>query len=262
MSGLSTIALLLCLVIPTSAWIAYFRWKDRLRPEPLGLMIASYLFSGTLALLALWGNGILLSWVGVDPLNASGWRLMGACLFVVGPVEEFTKSLFFLLFLLHRKSFEEVMDGILYAGMCALGFATFENAYYALVLKKDALEIFFRAVAGPFAHIAFATLWGYGVAKWFLRSDHRIRWISLGFLTSFLLHGMYNYATLSAERPGMERYRLFAAALILVTAVWTIGKWKEENSRLAHALKTGRFTEFYQPSVGWFEQWKAKRKKL
>ena len=50
---------------------------------------------------------------------------------VARPVEESFKGMAVLLvYLIVRREFDSILDGIIYAGIVALGFAATENSYY------------------------------------------------------------------------------------------------------------------------------------
>jgi hypothetical protein len=82
---------------------------------------------------------------------------------VVAPVvEEFTKGLFLVgLLLFRRREFDGIVDGVVYAGIVAAGFAFSENILYlgrAVSEPESAgvlATLFVRGVASPFAHPLF-----------------------------------------------------------------------------------------------------------
>lgn len=113
---------------------------------------------------------------------------------VVAFWEELIKLLVLLLVLPWR-FFNEPIDGIVYAVMIAMGFATLENVAYMERFGDDTL--FIRAFTAIPAHLVFAVIQGYyvGKAKFLqepVRRGQRRRMIVHGFMIAFLMHGVYD----------------------------------------------------------------------
>jgi hypothetical protein len=124
------------------------------------------------------------------------------------------------VFLFFRREFDGVLDGIVYAGVVALGFAAVENVLYygrALATKGPALLLLvflLRGVLGPFSHAVFTSMIGIGCG--IARETHRkgLRFIMpvLGYLSAVTLHGLWN--TLAAVSGGLAGY------LAIYLVVW------------------------------------------
>jgi RsiW-degrading membrane proteinase PrsW (M82 family) len=108
----------------------------------------------------------------------------------VALVEELFKLLPVLVFVYRHREFNEPMDGIVYMVACALGFATVENALYAL--HGGGRLLLLRAFTSTLAHVGFSGLLGYklGVAKFRPRGGG---WLVLrAFAAVVALHGVYD----------------------------------------------------------------------
>jgi len=81
---------------------------------------------------------------------------------VVAPTEELLKLLAFLPALLTRRLINEPVDGLVYAGAAALGFASLENAVYAL--ERGADLIVMRAILAVPMHLLVSACWGLGLS--------------------------------------------------------------------------------------------------
>src|SRR4029079_12058155 len=83
-------------------------------------------------------------------------------------IEEGTKGLGVVLFMIFlRNEFDDILDGIVYAGVIALGFATVENVlYYGRTVSAGGggllFILFLRGVLSPFAHSLFTSMTGIG----------------------------------------------------------------------------------------------------
>lgn len=162
---LGTAALIVCAalaLVPLVICLVGIRWVDRWDPEP----------RGALAFAFLWGAGMsvavtLLLGPTVTALLSAG--LDGASPAVVGPVfqaplvEEAAKGLGLLILAISRRShFDGPVDGIVYAGTVAAGFAFTENVlYFGSALTDPAglgglVTVFvMRGLFSPFAHVMF-----------------------------------------------------------------------------------------------------------
>jgi len=91
---------------------------------------------------------------------------------VAPPVEESLKGLAVLLvFLLFRREFDSTLDGIVYAGITALGFAATENTYYIYNYGylEDGMEglfflVFVRVILVGWQHPFYTAFIGIGLA--------------------------------------------------------------------------------------------------
>jgi len=111
------------------SWVLY--WLDRFEKEPKALLGTVFLWG---ALVAAGVAFIVNTVFGLGLLRVTGSK--AAAMFATGslvapPVEETLKGLAVLLvFLVFRREFDSTLDGIIYAGITALGFAATENTFY------------------------------------------------------------------------------------------------------------------------------------
>ncbi len=99
-----------------------------------------------------------------------------------------------------RKEFDDILDGIVYAGVIALGFATVENVLYYgrgfLGGGFGGLIVLFivRGVMSPFAHVTFTAMTGIGCG--IARESHnmavRIIMPIVGYCFAVALHALWN----------------------------------------------------------------------
>lgn len=212
---MSAASIIAAVMFPALLWGAYHYYRDRRQPEPIThavLAIAAGAAGGLL------GQGLyrVLDWLGLwrdayalaqaDLVALFAYAVLG-----IGVIEETAKLIPFALLALTLKAFDERVDGIIYSGLVALGFAAFENVFY-LEFATPA-ENLARAFTGPLVHIVFASLWGYPIGLAVLA--RRMLWLPIltGITAAVVLHGVYDFCVLGL--PGWAR---FAAALIIVAA--------------------------------------------
>jgi RsiW-degrading membrane proteinase PrsW (M82 family) len=85
-------------------------------------------------------------------------------------LEEAIKFLLAFMMFYRSKDFNEPLDGLIYAGTVALGFATFENIFYVAGASAVSDEAFWkvaglRGLLSVPAHMLFSAFWGYAMAR-------------------------------------------------------------------------------------------------
>jgi len=222
-----TLGLVLCLAMPAAFWIGYLRYKDRGKPESWSLVLSTFL-AGMIAagLTYLFHNFLIRIGFDYNPWLMGGRQLFLYSIFVTGPIEEGAKAGFVVFFVLRCDHFDEASDGVLYASISALGFATLENLIY-WTHGAGLGDMTFRAIASPFGHMAFASIWGYGLAQWKMVEGREIRWAIRGFIFASIIHGTYNFGVLTG---GV--YQALAALLILTTWVWLLFRWAHYHRQI------------------------------
>jgi RsiW-degrading membrane proteinase PrsW (M82 family) len=219
--------LALPIFIPVLFWAGYHYHKDRHLPEP-PQNLALCFFLGIAA--------ALLSRLLYSGLETVGWRMDAVALadtdqvalfvyalLVIGPVEELSKIVPFVLVALRFRAFDDDMDGIIYASFIALGYAAVENVHYLQFLTPT--EALARGFAGPFIHIAFASIWGHAIGRAHLSGRSLLLPGALSLGLSAGLHGIYDFFALSGQQTSM-----FLAS-VLVVAIWV---WRLAVIRRIH----------------------------
>ncbi|GAB4578644.1 MAG: PrsW family intramembrane metalloprotease [Anaerolineales bacterium] len=118
-------------VIPAFVYAIFVYWLDRYEKEPLLLLGGVFIWG---AVVAAGGAFIMNTLFGISVFLVTGSESITdlATGSVSAPlVEESLKGLAVLsVFLAFRREFDSILDGIVYAGIAALGFAATENSFY------------------------------------------------------------------------------------------------------------------------------------
>ncbi len=217
MTNVSIASVLGLTLLSVAAWTAYFRWKDRLRPEPWPLLGAALGGGLAAALLALGGFvlsetlGLAFDW---SRIASADWPEAFAWSLGIGAIEETAKWLPVLALALWSAHFDEPLDGVVYAACSGVGFAAGEVLLQLwLVPGAGWLPVFARAIASPLSHALFATGAGLGLGLARLSKQTWALPAGLGF--SWLAHALYD---LLLARPGLPT----AAAAAVVLALWLL----------------------------------------
>lgn len=187
----STLLSVVLSILPGIAISVFIYYKDIYDKEPHRYLISCFIFGmlSTIPALELEQFGESLGFKESDNVFIT---LIFAFIVVAGS-EEFVKFMFLRFYIYPKNAFDEPMDGIVYAVMIGMGFATLENILYVMNYGLDvALIRMFTAVP---AHAAFAVIMGYfvGIAKFRKSREQEKRFLRMGFLSALLLHGVYDF---------------------------------------------------------------------
>jgi RsiW-degrading membrane proteinase PrsW (M82 family) len=126
-----------------------------------------------------------------DPSRHSILSFVWYAFVVVAFTEEGSKYLLLRFYAYPKKAFHEPFDGILFAVMIGMGFATVENIEYVLQFGwSTGLNRFFLSVP---AHASFAVLMGYYVGLAKFRPGRSVLLMGKGLLIAVLLHGSFDF---------------------------------------------------------------------
>jgi RsiW-degrading membrane proteinase PrsW (M82 family) len=185
------------------AFVLY--WFDRYEKEPKVFLVAVFLWGAVVAA----GGGFFINTilgVGVYLFTGSETATELATGSLIAPfIEELLKGCAILIvFLVFRQEFDSILDGIIYGGITALGFAASENTYYIYTygfLKSGWIGIwsmvFIRVFLVGWQHPFYTAFSGIGLA---ISRLNRQVWIKIiaplaGFCLAVLTHSFHNILT-------------------------------------------------------------------
>jgi RsiW-degrading membrane proteinase PrsW (M82 family) len=220
------------LVVPLAvalAWLVFLRQFDRSRPEPWWLVLATFALGGASAELA----GLLERSLGsaTPYLDARVMSLDGrasafpldllVCVLTVGVVEEGAKFLATWTLATHRREFDEPIDGIVYAGAAAIGFAAVENIDYFNAFRFADELVASRSFRGFPVHVLISVIWGYALGKRMIAPKTRLLPYLAG---SALLHGFYDTLIVFGV-PGGSLVCMFGLTVIFAVLLRRALQW-------------------------------------
>ena len=207
------LTVILCFV-PAFFYATLLYWLDRFERDPKRLLIASFAWGAIIATTgALIGSIILQG--GVAAFTGDQKLAEATGIMLIAPVlEEIAKGLAVLLiFAIFKDEFDSILDGMIYAGVAALGFAATENVLY-LYFNGYAehgtgglVGLFIvRVIFSAWLHPAFTALFGAGLAASRLSRNPLVVWGApiLGLCAAMLFHGLHNtLATVLGAQLGL-----------------------------------------------------------
>ncbi len=186
--------LLALAIAPGIAICIYIYLKDKYNKEPIGLLIWSFIL-GMLSIvpaiiIQLSFTKYFGDWMNKDLLYV-GIFSFG----IVALSEEGSKFLALRLFIFPRKAFDDPFDGIMYAVMIGMGFATLENIGY--VYEHGMGTAITRMFLSVPAHGTFAVLMGYYVGLAKFNPAKRGIYFLLAILLPAFFHGSFDFCLFS-----------------------------------------------------------------
>lgn len=174
-------------VAPGVAIALYVYLRDKYDKEPLSLLLKSF-FAGFVvivpaAMIELWFKETFVLSGSIASIALNNFVFIGL-------TEELSKFICLYVVAYSKPDFNEPFDGITYAVMVSMGFATSENILYVMDggLHVAVLRIF---TAVP-AHASFSMLMGYFVGLAKFKKNAR-GYLFLGIVTATLFHGAYDF---------------------------------------------------------------------
>ncbi|GAB4503496.1 MAG: PrsW family intramembrane metalloprotease [Anaerolineales bacterium] len=188
--------------VPMFLFAGFVNWLDRYEKEPKILLGAAFAWGVIIA-----GGGALIintaTGIGIYIITGSEGATDFATSSLIAPiVEESLKGLAVLaVFLLFRKEFDSVLDGIIYAGVTALGFAAIENVLY--IYERGYLEssweglwalAFIRIVLVGWQHPFYTAFTGIGLAVARMNRNVAVKLLAIvsGFIAAVMAHAFHN----------------------------------------------------------------------
>src|SRR5947207_6258453 len=200
-------------IIPVPVLVFCFMWLDRYEPEPIKYLVLVLAWGACVATAV----ALLLNEGAATLANHQHWPTSLVAVLTAPVAEETMKALGpLVLFLIRPSAFSGVVDGIVYCGLSATGFAMVENILYlggygyAAGADKagvaggvaNVIGIFVvRIVLSGFAHPLFTAMTVIGLGVSARSADKRVRVLApiAGWLTAMILHGSWNLMALLAN---------------------------------------------------------------
>lgn len=244
--GVQTALLALAVaVIPLAIVIPAFLWLDRFESEPTRYLVVAFLWGALVAaVLAAVANtsAIAVLAAASDPDAA----LTTAAVLVAPVVEEALKGVLVLLvwWVLGRE-FDGVTDGMVYAGVCAAGFAFTENIHYLAQAYSEgggeSLTATFvaRCLLSPFAHPMFTVLTGVGIGVAATSQGWVPRLLApvAGYTLAVLAHALWNLAAMTGGSGLVVVYLLVEVPVFLAFVAFVVWARRREGRLIGRYLR-------------------------
>jgi protease PrsW len=183
--------LLLALAIaPGLAISLYIFFKDQYNREPRRHLVISFFLGILSAGIALIAETFLMP-AARDVFRESILTTAIQAFLIVALVEEWSKYIMVRTYAFPKPEFDEPFDGIVYAVMVSMGFATIENIGY--VMEHGYTTAFLRMFLSVPAHASFAIIMGYNMGKAKFAGSKRTAYMLKGIFWAVFWHGSYDF---------------------------------------------------------------------
>ncbi len=181
------------------AFIVY--WLDRYEKEPLPLLGGVFIWGAVVATIGALIIEVILEFATGQVTGSRAIASQIGSSIYAPVVEESLKGFAVLLvFIIFFSEFDDLMDGLVYAGIVALGFAATENVLY-LWSASDAGGIramlglwVIRVVLDGWAHPLYTAFIGMGLAMARLSRgiSPKLLWPLIGWVAAVVIHSLFN----------------------------------------------------------------------
>jgi RsiW-degrading membrane proteinase PrsW (M82 family) len=219
-------SLLLLAVAPAMVIVLYIYLKDKFEKESIRFLFKNFLLGATVSILITMLIGAIASYLIPQTDAKSILQQFLKAFFVVALVEEFSKYVIVKYYAQKNKEFNESFDGIVYAVMVSMGFATLENVLYTFQYGAETGVV--RAFTAVPAHATFAILMGYfmGKAKF---SKNKIQLNLMGLVVATIFHGAYDFFLFIDFIPGISTGAFLSLIVGLILSKKAIKQHQEES---------------------------------
>jgi protease PrsW len=233
----------ICALVPVGPVVWAFLWVDRWEPEPPRTLLFAFLWGACVAALTALVINSSAALVADAVLGQGSGDVLGAT--VIAPfVEEGVKGAFVVgLLLFRRREFDGVVDGIVYAGITAAGFAFTENILYmgrafaeagGLIGQDGGVlaVLILRGILSPFAHPLFTSMTGIGcgLAATSRFAVARVLYVLIGYAGAVTLHALWNgSATFGGGTAFAGVYLYIMVPLFLAVTLLVIWQRRREQ---------------------------------
>jgi RsiW-degrading membrane proteinase PrsW (M82 family) len=208
---LFNMGLLALAIAPGIAICLFIYLKDKYNREPMGLLIVSF-FMGMLAIIPAVVIQVLFTKT-VERMMGEGILYLAVFAYlIVALSEEWSKFLVLRYIPYKRKAFDDPFDGIIYAVVVGMGFATLENIGY--VLQHGVGTGILRMFLSVPAHGTFAVLMGYHVGLAKFNPANRKMHMRQAIFWPVLFHGTYDFLLFLPKETEMKGLLFFGGAVV------------------------------------------------
>ncbi len=184
--------------LPALFWLWFWLKQDKKNPEPISLLTLSFL------------AGIVTVFI-VYPIENWAFQFVSGNekIVAVAIIEETLKYLTLYFIALRSKYFDEPIDAVIYAITIALGFSAMENLLYLMStisqngVVMGVINSNLRFIGATLLHTVSTATVGVAVAfSFYKRRFRKIIYISIGLITAFLLHTVFNFFIINTNNIG------------------------------------------------------------
>jgi len=177
-------------VIPAIFWLWFWlREEDSEEPEPIGLIIISFILGGILVFFAIWLEKYSLNFIKGGTTQIIVWAT----------IEELLKFLGVAIIIYGNQNLDRPIDFPMYFIATALGFAALENFLYLINPFNTSGAVVgmmtgnLRFLGSTLLHAISSAMIGSAMGLSFYLKQYRAIYVIIGILCAIVLHSVFNF---------------------------------------------------------------------
>lgn len=201
-------------LVPLAIVLPVMLWLDRVEPEPMAALVHAFLWGATVS--------VAVASICNATVGAIGGEALAAVL--SAPLVEEAMKAGGILYAVRRREVDGPMDGLIYAGWTAVGFAAVENVeYFARAHGEGQLAAVFvlRGLLSPFAHPLFTAWIGLAIGGAVARGRPVFPRMLWGYALAVLSHALWNGSAVAPQRFGTAGEQLLGATVLAFVLLFT-----------------------------------------
>jgi RsiW-degrading membrane proteinase PrsW (M82 family) len=228
---------LILAIAPGVAISSYIIFKDEYNREPRKHLFISF-FLGVLSILPAMLLELPLLRTGQSTFFNSTLGIASKAFILVALPEELSKFMMLKWYAYRQPEYDEPFDGIVYAVMVGMGFATAENIMY--VYEYGIATGLIRLFLAVPAHATFAIIMGYFMGKARFSVGRERYLLTAGLFWSVVFHGSYDFFLFlkDNEQSNTEFSWLMLLGAVVSLATGIILSKKAISAHLQHSAET------------------------
>lgn len=209
-------------IAPGIGLCLFIYFRDKFEKEPFKLLRNSFLF-GMLSIVPAAIIELIFSVLGINENQGFFITLIYAFL-IVAVAEESCKFFVLKRYVYKKTDFNEPFDGIVYAVMISMGFATLENILY--VVQTGIGTAVLRMFTAVPLHAVCAIFMGYfvGRAKF---SANKAGNLFMGIFLAVVIHGLYDFFLFQKDIPALWVFSFLTLAASIGLSFIAINKHRK-----------------------------------
>ena len=176
--------------LPAILWLWFFMYQeDRDDPEPVGLVILTFILGGIMVLFAMWIEKFSLGFIKDNTTQIIIWA----------GIEEILKLIGVSFIIFGNNIIKRPIDFPMYFIATALGFAAFENVLYLMKPLSTSGSIVgmltgnLRFLGSTLLHAIASAMIGSALGLSFYLKQYRATYFFVGLFCAIVLHSIFNF---------------------------------------------------------------------
>ena len=201
-------------LIPVAIVLPVMLWLDRVEPEPTAALVHAFLWGATVS--------VAVASICNATVGAIGGEVLAAV--VSAPLVEEAMKTGGILYAVRRREVDGPMDGLIYAGWTAVGFAAVENVEYFVRAHSEgqlAAVFVLRGLLGPFAHPLFTAWTGLAIGGAVASGRPVFPRMLWGYALAVLSHALWNGSAVAPQVLGAAGVQLLGATVLAFVLLFT-----------------------------------------